>query len=253
MNGSSGVGLLMYVNTLTNNERNLLDMIICCGTIISIIKPAAVTVFMMYRNIFGPIQNQNLVFGILCIGDWSNIAYCLFFFEGIFIWYITAKDFNIQVKMDEIGMAQCLLFFNSLWAFGLTFLISYVGTTFHQNLIRYSGFPLDSEKTYLVNTRYIYHITIRHNYRNLSYFRWFVTFCISTCLLVLMMVIHKAVICCFKQFKHDQDNGEDIGAKFLLCCLDSELIWLDKKHNSLSVKYIATPNCVEEGTSREIL
>ena len=154
MNGSLGVGLLMYVNTLTNNDRNLLDMIICCGTIISIIKPAAVTVFMMYRNIFGPIQNQSLVFGILCIAEWSNIAYCLFFFEGIFIWYITAKDFNIQVKMDEIGMAQCLLFFNSFWAFGLTFLISYVGITFHQNLIRYAGFPLDSE-TYLVSTRYL--------------------------------------------------------------------------------------------------
>ena len=170
MNGSSGVGLLMYVNTLTNNDRNLLDMIICCGTIISIIKPSAVTVFMMYRNIFGPIQNHSLVFGILCIAEWSNIAYCLFFFEGIFIWYITAKDFNIQVKMDEIGMAQCLLFFNSLWAFGLTVLVSYVGTTFHQNLIRYAGFPLDSEKTYLVNTRYLLSIIKLQLYTIIDFF-----------------------------------------------------------------------------------
>ena len=36
------------------------------------------------------------------------------------------------------------------------------------------------------------------------------------------MAIHKSVNYCVKQFKHDQDNGEDIGAKFLLCCLDSE-------------------------------
>ena len=141
-------------------------MIICCGTIISIIKSAHLTVFMMNRNIFGPIQNQSLVFGILCILECGNIAYSLFFFEGIFIWYITAKGFNIQVKMDEIGMAQCLLFFNSLWVFGLTFLISYVGTTFHRNLIRYGGFPLESEKTYgLVNTRYL---SQNSNYRKVT-------------------------------------------------------------------------------------
>ena len=155
MSGSSGVGLLMYVNTLTNNDRNLLDMMICSGTIVSIIQSAPLTVFMMYRNIFGPIQNKSLVYGILCIQDFGNIAYCLFFFEGTFIWYITAKDFNIQVKMDEIGMAQCLIFFNSLWAFGLMFLTSNVGITFHQNLTRYAGFPLDFGKTNLVSTRYL--------------------------------------------------------------------------------------------------
>ena len=154
MSGSSGVGLLMYVNTLTSNDRNLLDLMICSGTIVSIIQSAPLTVFMVYRNIFGPIQDGNLVYGVLCIADIGNIAYCLFFFEGIFIWYITAKDFSIQVKMDEIGMAQCLLFFNSLWAFGVMCLTSTVGITFHQNLTRYAGFPLDFEKTYLVNTRY---------------------------------------------------------------------------------------------------
>ena len=63
----------------------------------------------------------------------------------------------------------------------------------------------------------------------------FIIFCISTCLLVLIMAIHKSVNYCVKQFKHDQDNGEDIGAKFLLCCLDSEFSSLDKKHNSLKV------------------
>ena len=172
MSGSSGVGLLMYVNTLTNNDRNLLDMMICSGTIVSIIQSAPLTVFMMYRNIFGPIQNKSLVYGILCIQDFGNIAYCLFFFEGTFIWYITAKDFKIQVKMDEIGMAQCLIFFNSLWAFGLMFLTSNVGITFHQNLTRYAGFPLDSEKTYLVNTRYVSITELQlDNYRNLSFFQ----------------------------------------------------------------------------------
>ena len=155
MSGSSGVGLLMYVKTLTNNDRNLLDMMICSGTIVSIIQSVPLTVFMVYRNIFGPIQNKSLVYGILCVQDCGNIAYCLFFFEGIFIWYITAKDFNFRVKMDDIGMAQCLLFFNSLWAFGLVFLTSNVGRTFHHNLTRYAGFPLDFEKTYLVRTRYL--------------------------------------------------------------------------------------------------
>ena len=71
-------------------------------------------------------------------------------------------------------------------------------------------------------------IGLIYNSRNLFFFRWFIIFCISTCLLVLMMAIHKSVSYCVKKFKHDQDNGEDIGAKFLLCCLDSEFSSLDK-------------------------
>ena len=47
-----------------------------------------------------------------------------------------------------------------------------------------------------------------------------------------MMAIHKSVNYCVKQFKHDQDNGEDIGAKFLLFCLDSEFSSLDKKNTT---------------------
>ena len=97
--------------------------------------------------------NQNLVFGILCIGVCGNVAYCLFFLESILLWYITEKEFNIQVKMDEIGIAQCLLFFNTTWAFGLTFLISDVGYVFHQQLTRYTGFPLDLNEKYLIVIR----------------------------------------------------------------------------------------------------
>ena len=47
------------------------------------------------------------------------------------------------------------------------------------------------------------------------------------------MAIHKSVNYCVKQFKNDQDNGEDIGAKFILCYLDSEFSSVDKKHKSL--------------------
>ena len=43
-----------------------------------------------------------------------------------------------------------------------------------------------------------------------------------------MMAIHKAVNYCVEQFKHDQDNGENIGAKFSLCCFDSEFNSLKK-------------------------
>ena len=70
------------------------------------------------------------------------------------------------------------------------------------------------------------------------------------------MAIHKSVNYCVKQFKHDQDNEEDIGAKFLLCCLDFEFSSLDKKLNSLIVKYVHCHTECEygrKGTIREIL
>ena len=222
MYGPSGVGLLMYVNTLNTSDRNLLDMMICCGTIISIIKSIPLTVFMIYRNIFGPIQNQNLVIGILCIGVCGNVAYCLFFLESIFIWYITEKEFNIQVKMDEIGMAQCLLFFNTTWAFGLTFLISDVGYIFHQHLTRYTGFPLDLNEKYLIVIRYLSQNCSQTQFKKVLIFRWFIVFCIITWLFFLLITIHKAVNYCMKHFRdeNDQDYGEDIGTKFLLCLLD---------------------------------
>ena len=86
MSSFSGVGLLMYVNTLTDNDRNLLDMMICSGTIVSIIQSAPLTVFMVYRNIFGPIQSSveltrgflpNATFGSeknLHSTNWAKIA-----------------------------------------------------------------------------------------------------------------------------------------------------------------------------------
>ena len=121
-------------------------------------------------------------------------------------------------------MAQCLLFFNTTWAFGITFLISNVGYVFHQNLTRYTGFFLDLNEKYLIVIRYLsQNCNLRHNFKKVLFFRWFIVICIIIWLFFLLIAIHKTVNYCMKHFKdeNDQDFGEDIGAKFLLCPLDS--------------------------------
>ena len=73
--------------------------------------------------------------------------------EGLIIWYLNEKVLKAPIKMDEIGMAECLKFFTSVYAIGLTILLQSIDKNHHDLLIRFTGLPMDFNKSYLVDTR----------------------------------------------------------------------------------------------------
>ena len=73
--------------------------------------------------------------------------------EAFLIWYICEVVFKNQCEFDEIGMAECLKFFTVTLSVGMAFLVSNVGTSYHEWLIRFVGLPLDFSEKYLVYTR----------------------------------------------------------------------------------------------------
>ena len=73
--------------------------------------------------------------------------------EGILVWYTVEMIFKNQYEFDEIGMAQCLKFFTVTLSAGMAFLVSNVGASYHEWLIRFVGLPLDFSQKYLVYTR----------------------------------------------------------------------------------------------------
>ena len=73
--------------------------------------------------------------------------------EVLIIWYVNEKVLKAPIKMDEMGMAECLKFFTIVYAIGFTFLLQSIDKGHHNLLIRFSGLPIDFNKSYLVDTR----------------------------------------------------------------------------------------------------
>ena len=156
MNDLIGFGLVMYEKFgLHSDNRNVFDMLISFGSLISVIQSGPTMFLFTYRNLFGPFDNQNLVFGLLFINTFGNVAYFMIILQGIFVWYITVKVLKNKYEMDEVGMVECITFFTIVLSAGITFLISSVGYHFHRYLILFLGFPLDFDEKYLVKTRYL--------------------------------------------------------------------------------------------------
>ena len=106
-----------------------------------------------YRNIYGPLENINIINWLLCIRLCANIYNTMITIECLIIWYLNEKVLKAPIKMDEMGMAECLKFFTSVYAIGFTFLLQSIDKNHHNLLIRFSGLPIDFNKPYLVDTR----------------------------------------------------------------------------------------------------
>ena len=110
-------------------------------------------VFKTYRNIAGPFENLNVVFGFLAMDLFGNITIYLATIQIWIVWYVNEKILKNKVEFDIAGMAQCILFFNLVWSFGLAFLVSSIEKNIYDNLKNYMGAPLDFSEKYLIHTR----------------------------------------------------------------------------------------------------
>jgi hypothetical protein len=138
---------------LNSGNRRLFDILISFGTKMSIIQTAPTMYLMAYRNLYGPLQNQTLVTGILSIRAFGQVCDLFVKIELILVWYITEIVFKNKYEMDEVGMAECIMFFTITLSTGNTVLVSSVGKGFHLLIQRYTGLPIDFSEKYLTNTR----------------------------------------------------------------------------------------------------
>ena len=138
---------------LNSGNRRLFDILISFGTKMSIIQTAPTMYLMAYRNLYGPLQNQTLVTGILSIRAFGQVCDLFVKIELILVWYITEIVFENKYEMDEAGMAECIMFFTVTLSTGITALVSSVGKGFHLLIQRYTGLPIDFTEKYLTKTR----------------------------------------------------------------------------------------------------
>ena len=147
------LGVLMFErNGLNSENRRLLDMLLSFGMIIVIVTVVPSTILMVQRNVFGPLQNENFVYGLLSIQTFGKIYTMMLMIVLVLSWYMIEMVFKNQCQMDEVGIAECIIFFIFSLSAGLTFLVSIVENGFHQKCIRYLGLPLDKPE-YIINTR----------------------------------------------------------------------------------------------------
>ena len=139
---------------LNPGNRSLLDMLISFVMIINIIQSGPDMILLVHRNIIGPFQNINMVVGLLSIKVFTQIFTMMIVIEVLFVWYITEKALKNQLDMDQMGMAECCLFFTVSLSAGIALIVNSVDYIFHQSIIRYVGLPLDFSNKYLINTRY---------------------------------------------------------------------------------------------------
>ena len=104
---------------------------------------------MIYRNIFGPIKNITVLNWLLKLHLFGEHLNIFLFLEFLLIWYITEILFKTPIEMDDVGMAECLMFFNISLSVGLTFLTSSTSQIYYNLLTRYYGLPLDTSNVYL--------------------------------------------------------------------------------------------------------
>ena len=128
-------------------------MLISFAMILNIIDSGPNIILLVHRNVIGPLQDQDIVVGLLSIRAFTRISFFITLLEGLFVWYITEKVFKNQLDMDEIGMAECCQFFTVSLAAGLTLIVSSVGYFYHQDIKRYMGLPLDFSDKNLIHTR----------------------------------------------------------------------------------------------------
>ena len=121
--------------------------------LIIIIQSGPEMLLVACRNILGPFDNINLINWILCIRLFANISNTMITIEVLIIWYVNEKVLKAPIKMDEMGMTECLKFFTIVYAIGFTFLLQSIDKDHHNLLIRFSGLPIDFNKSYLVDTR----------------------------------------------------------------------------------------------------
>ena len=153
-NGPLGVGVILYEKyALNSGNRRLFDILVSFGTKMSIIETGPTMYLMAYRNLYGPLQNQFLVTGILSSRVFGQVCYLFVRIELILVWYITEIVFENKYEMDEVGMAECIMFFTITLSTGITVLVSSIGKGFHKNIQRYTGLPIDFGKKYLTNSR----------------------------------------------------------------------------------------------------
>ena len=144
----------MYVKYgLQPYHWNLLDTLISFGTMINIFQSVPALLLIIYRNIFGPLDNLNLVIATRTITTFGRISFVMTVLSEYLVWYIIEKIFKNQIEIDEIGTVECIIFFNITLSIGLTFLQCSVGQSFHQALERFVGIPLDFGEKRLVQTR----------------------------------------------------------------------------------------------------
>ena len=120
--------------------------------LIVIIQSGPEMLLVTYRNIYGPLDSINLINWILCIRLFANISNTMITIEVLIIWYLNEKVLKAPIMMEEIGMAECIKFFTSVYAIGFTFLLQSIDKNHHNLLIRFSGLPIDFNKSYLVDT-----------------------------------------------------------------------------------------------------
>ena len=90
---------------LNPDNRKLLDMLISFGMIIGIMTLVVSTILTVHRNIFGPLQSENLVVGLLSIQMFGKTSLMMVVIEAYFVWYVTEIALKSQCEMDDVCMA----------------------------------------------------------------------------------------------------------------------------------------------------
>ena len=121
--------------------------------LIIIIQSGPEMLLVTYRNIYGPLNNINLINLVLCIRLFANICNTMIIIQVLIIWYLNEKILKAPMIMDDKGTAECFKFFTISYAIGFTFLLQSIDKNHHNLLIRFSGLPIDFNKSYLVDTR----------------------------------------------------------------------------------------------------
>ena len=103
----------MFEKGVTTENRTFIDRLMSTGIITVIILLVPATIFMMYRNYFGPFENLNLVIGLYTVQLFGRISTVLYLLQIIFAWYITEKILQHPIEFDIEGTIQCSQFFTS--------------------------------------------------------------------------------------------------------------------------------------------
>ena len=119
---------------------------------IMIIQSGPEMFLFFHRNVIGPLASFNLINGILCIKLFGCICNALLMTEAFLAWYIIEKILKNQSAMDNVGTAECLIFFTVSISAGLAFLDASVDINHFRDLERQLGYPLDLSNIYTVDT-----------------------------------------------------------------------------------------------------
>ena len=103
----------MFEKGVTTENRTFIDRLLSTGIITVIILLVPATIFMMYRNYFGPFENLNVVIGLYTVQLFGRISTTLYLLQIIFAVYVTEKVLQHPFEFDIEGTIQCSQFFTS--------------------------------------------------------------------------------------------------------------------------------------------